>query len=59
MKVKELIEKLKELDQEKDIYIPNSEKCYKYPEYYIAHSVLEKTLTVLDEDDDVVVIDFE
>ena len=56
MKVKELIEKLKILDPEKDVYIPNNDgEC----EYYIAHSVLNKTLTVLDEDDDVVVIDFE
>ena len=56
MKVKELSEKLKFLDPEKDVYIPHNDG---ESEYYIVHSVLYKTLTVLDEDDDVVVIDFE
>jgi len=56
MKVKELIEKLKTIDPEKDIYIPHNDGEH---EYYIAHSVLGKTLAVLDEDEDVVVIDFE
>lgn len=56
MKVKELIEKLKTLDPEKDVYVPHNDGEH---EYYIVHSVLDKTLTGLDDDNNVVVIDFE
>ena len=56
MKVKELIQKLKSVNPDKDVYIPNNDGEH---EYYIAHTVVDKTLTVLDEDEDVVVIDFE
>ena len=53
MKVKELIEKLKKEDQEKDVYLPIDTDDY---EYYIVHSVREKTLTVLDESLDCVIM---
>lgn len=56
MKVKELISALKKADQEKDVYLPVNLVDYKY---YIAHSVRETSLTVLDESEDCVIIDFE
>jgi hypothetical protein len=56
MTVTELIEKLKTFDGNKDVYVPNNDGEY---EYYIAHSVRQKKLTVLDESEDCIVIDFE
>ena len=56
MKVKELIDKLKMLDPKKDVCVPCDDGEYGY---YIAHSVINKTLTILESDVEVVVIDFE
>jgi len=56
MKVKELIEKLKEANPESDVYIPNYDGKH---DYYIVNSVYDKILTVLDDNENVVIIDFE
>ena len=60
MKAKELIEKLNELDPEKNIYIPSNEyRGFAECEYYEALTVKNKTLTVLDESEECIVIEFE
>lgn len=56
MKVKEVIEKLKKLDENLDVYVPNNDGEH---EYYLAHSVRKRKLTVLDNTEDYIVIDFE
>ena len=56
MKVKELIEKLKEANPESDVYIRHDDGEH---EYYIVNSVYDKILIVLDDNENVVVIDFE
>ena len=56
MKVKELIEKLKDANPESDVYIPHDDGEH---EYYIVNSVYDKILIVLDDNENVVVIDFE
>ena len=56
MKGRELIEKIKELGTEKDVYIPCDDGEH---EYYIVHSVYDKDLIVLDEEKEVRIIDFE
>ena len=56
MLVKDLIDKLNKLDPNKEVFIPHNEIQY---EYYIVNSVKERTLSVLDEDLNCVIIDFE